>query len=399
MTPDIRIPGDRDRDDIARLLSTSLNFPLASAMARKDSFRLEDMRCAYVDDRPVANAAEFRFTRWFGGRGLACSGIWGVVTEPERRGAGLASACLGALMDDARRRGAPLTSLFPAVLEPYRRMGYELAGTFDEHQIALDDLPVVDAEDLPRVELADVDRDLDAIRAAYGRWVRSRNGTIEPDADFWRDRVIVRPWDEAARAIVIRDGDGVTGFAAFTRSPDASGHLGEIGFGLRCSMFFTTNNRALRAFIAYARGYRGVGRWLRWGGAPNDPLTLLVGVQAVADARRYRWMLRILDVAAAFEGRGYPRVDAEATFAVEDPRYPENAGPWRITVSAGEAKIGPADRHDRRPIPIGALSSFYAGYLRPHDAVALGLFDADDPAVDAFSVMLAGADPWCPFFF
>ena len=246
MTPDIRIPADRDRDDIARLLSTSLNFPLASAMARKDSFRLEDMRCAYVDDRPVANAAQFRFTRWFGGRGLACSGIWGVVTEPERRGAGLASACLGALMDDARRRGAPLTSLFPAVLEPYRRMGYELAGTFDEHQIALDDLPAIDAQDLPRIELADVDRDLDAIRDAYGRWVRSRNGTIEPDADFWRDRVIVRPWDEAARAVVIRDGDDVTGFAAFTRSPDASGHLGEIGFGLRCSMFFTTNDRAPR---------------------------------------------------------------------------------------------------------------------------------------------------------
>jgi predicted acetyltransferase len=196
------------------------------------------------------------------------------------------------------------------VLEPYQRMGYELAGTFDEHQIGLDDLPAVGTEGLPRVELADVDRDLDAIRAAYRCWVRSRNGAIEPDADFWRDRVIVRPWDEAARAVVIRDGDDVTGFAAFTRSPDPSGHLGEIGFGLRCSMFFTTNDLALRAFLAYARGYRGVGRWLRWGGAPNDPLTLLVGVQAVADARRYRWMLRILDVPAAFEGRGYPGVDA-----------------------------------------------------------------------------------------
>jgi predicted acetyltransferase len=399
MPAEIRVPREQDRDDIARLLSTSLNFPLAAAMARKETFHLDEMRSAYVDDRPVANAAEFRFTQWFGGRGLACSGIWGVVTEPERRGAGLASACLGGLMDDARRRAAPLTSLFPAVLEPYRRMGYELAGTFDEHQIALDDLPAVGTEGLPRVELADVDRDLDAIRAAYRRWVRSRNGTIEPDADFWRDRVIVRPWDEAARAVVIRDGDDVTGFAAFTRSPDPSGHLGEIGFGLRCSMFFTTNDLALRAFLAYARGYRGVGRWLRWGGAPNDPLTLLVGVQAVADARRYRWMLRILDVPAAFEGRGYPAVDAEATFAVEDARYPENEGPWRITVSAGEAKIGPADHHDRRPVPIGALSSLYSGYLRPHDAVALGLLDADDPAVEAFSVMLAGADPWCPFFF
>jgi predicted acetyltransferase len=128
-------------------------------------------------------------------------------------------------------------------------------------------------------------------------------------------------------------------------------------------------------------------------------MTLLVGAQAVEVARRYRWMLRILDVPAAFEGRGYPAIDAEATFAVDDPRYPENAGPWRVTVSAGEAKVGPAERHERRPLPIGILSSLYTGYLRAADAVALGFLDADDPAVEALAAMFSGPDPWCPFFF
>jgi predicted acetyltransferase len=400
MPVEIRIPRDDDRDDITRLLATALNFPLATAIARKHTFPLGDMRCAYVDGRPVANAAEFRFTQWFGGRGLATSGIWGVVTEPEHRGEGLASVCLGTLIDDARRRGDPLTSLFPAVLDPYRRSGYELAGTFDDHRIALDDLPEVAAADLPRVELVDVDRDLEAIRSAYRTWAKDRNGIVEPnDPAVWRDRFLDRPWDEASRAIVIREGDDVTGFAAFTRSSDPSGHLGDIGFGLRSNLFFMTDERALRAFIAYARGYRGVGSWLQWAGPPNDPLTLLVGVQAVTAVRRYRWMLRILDVASAFEGRGYPAIDAEATFAVDDPRYPENAGPWRLVVWGGEAKIGPADGHDRRPIPIGALSSIYSGYLRPADAVILGIFDADDPAVGALTTMLDGPDPWTPFFF
>src|SRR5207247_1997514 len=166
MPADVRVPRDDDRHDIARLLSTSLNFPLEAAMARKHIFDLADMRCAYEEGRPVANAAEFRFTQWFGGRGLATSGVWGVVTEPERRGAGLASACLGALMDDARRRGDPLTTLFPAVLEPYRRMGYELAGTFDEHRVALGDLPQSDARELPSVQLIDVERTADDAGAA-----------------------------------------------------------------------------------------------------------------------------------------------------------------------------------------------------------------------------------------
>src|SRR5262249_28879427 len=114
---------------------------------------------------------------------------------------------------------------------------------------------------------------------------------------------------------------------------------------------------------------------------------------------RYRWVLRILDVRCAFEGRGYPAIDAEATFAVEDTRYPENDGPWRLALSSGEAKVSAVDDHHRRPISIGALSSIFSGYLRPADAVVLGILDADDPAVGALTAMLDGPDPWCPFFF
>jgi hypothetical protein len=40
----------------------------------------------------------------------------------------------------------------------------------------------------------------------------------------------------------------------------------------------------------------------------------------------------------------------------------------------------------------------FTGYLRPADAVRLGLLDADDPSVDVLSRLLAGPDPWCPFF-
>jgi predicted acetyltransferase len=397
MPADIRVPREEDRDDVARLISTSLNFPLAAAMARKHTFPLEDMRCAYVDGRPVANAAESRFTQWFGGLGLATSGIWGVVTEPEHRGLGLASECVWALIDDARHRGDALTTLFPAVLEPYRKAGYELAGTYDELRIALDAIPAL-RSDL-RVELLDPDRDTDAVRAAYAGWARARNGVVEPGPEFWRDRILDRPWDEAARTVVVRDGAETVGFAAFTRSPDATGHLGEGGFGLKCSLFFATSDRALRALLSYARGHRGIGRWLQWGGAPNDPITLLVGVQAVTPMRRYRWMLRILDVPTAFEGRGYPAIDGEATFAVDDPRYAENAGPWRVIVSGGDAKIERTERHDRRPIPIGALSSLFTGYLRAADAVVLGVLDADDPVVPAFASMFDRPDPWTPFFF
>jgi predicted acetyltransferase len=398
MNAEVRIPTEADREQIARVLSTSLHFPLEAALTRSKTFQLDDIRCAYVDDRVVAAAAESPFTQWFGGNGLACSGVWGVATEPERRGAGFASACLGALMDNARRRGTPVTALFPAVVEPYRRLDYELAGTYDEFRVALDALPAVDTHDLPIVELAEVERDQEAIMACYARWLARRNGTIEPDARFWRTRLLERPWDEWHRAVVARDDGAISGFATFTRANDSSGHL-SFGFGLKCSMFVAEDDRALRALIAYARGYRGLGRWLGWSGPPNDPMTIIVGVQAVEVVDRYRWMLRVLDVRAALEGRGYPPIDAEATFAIDDPRYEENTGVWRLQLSAGEPKVEQALSHDRRTISIGTFSSMFSGYLRPVDAVHLGYLDRDDPAVVALDAMLAGADPWCPFFF
>jgi len=398
MTADVRIPAEGDREQIARVLSTSLHFPLEAALTRSKTFQLDDIRCAYLDDRVVATAAEFPFTQWFGGSGLASSGVWGVATEPERRGEGLASACLGVLMDDAKRRGTPVTALFPAVIEPYRRLGYELAGTYDEFRVALDALPAVDTHDLPAVELAEVERDQDAIMACYARWLARRNGTIEPDATFWRTRLLERPWDEWHRAVVARDDGTITGFAIFARANDSSGYL-SFGFGLKCSMFVAEDDRALRALIAYASGYRGLGRWLGWSGPPNDPMTLLVGVQAVTPHDRYRWMLRILDVRAALEDRGYPPIDAEATFAIQDPRYAENAGVWRVQLSTGEPKVEQAPSHDRRPLSIGAFSSMFSGYLRPDDAVHLGYLDRADPAVDGLTSMFSGPDPWCPFFF
>lgn len=398
MEADVRIPSEDDREQIARVLSTSLNFPVEGALERKDRFPIEDMRAAYVDGIVAATAGEFRFTQWFGGRGLACSGIWGVATVPERRGVGLASATVGAVMDIARDRGDPLTALYPAVLEPYRSLGYELAGTWDAHRIALDALPAPSRRDLPEVRLVDADRDLDDVMACFARWARTNDGAVEPDARFWRQRLLERPWDDTFRAVVVDDGGRITGAASFTRKADASGHL-DIGFGLEHLVFVTEDARALDAMIAYARGHRGVGRWLQWVGPPNDPLTLLVGVQAVEVHQRYRWMLRLLDVPAAFAGRGYPAIDAEATFAVEDPRYPANAGPWTLEVRGGSASVHPAPGHDRRPVPITALSSLFTGYLRPRDAVRLGILDADDPAVDALGALLAGPDPWCPFFF
>jgi predicted acetyltransferase len=400
MTADIRTPPEEDRHQVVELLRASLNFPRDWVEARGPTMPLEDYRCAYRGDRIVAVAAGYRFRQWFGGCDLPMSGIYAVATLPEHRGRGSASAAVLQILREAREEGMSVSSLYPAVVRPYRTLGYELGGTFSEHRLSLDAIPADLGGDLPTVELLDPDRDLAGLKACYREWIRHGNGPLEPTDDHWWTRRILRPFGEAiSRSVAVRGHDGsIEGFAAFRYTDAEGGHL-DVDFGLECLAFATTTDRATRALLAYFRSFRGVGLWVQWCGPSEDPLSVVVPEQNIATPFRYRWMLRLLDVRNALAQRGYPPIDAEVVVAIDDPRFPENAGPWRLIVRSGEASVEPAPSAHVRPLTIGILSSMFSGYLRVHDAVRMGYLDRDDPAVPGLRQLFAGADPWCPFFF
>ncbi len=400
MTMDIRTPAEEDREQLVDVLRTSLNFTRAWADDRGPVMPLPDYRCAYVDGRIVATAAGFRFRQWFGGRDLPMSGIYAVATLPEHRGTGSASAVVLQVLREARDAGMSVSALYPAVVRPYRRLGYELGGSFSEHRLNLNAIPSDLGQGLPAVELLDPERDLDGLRACYRASIRHGNGPLEPTDDAWWSRRILRPFGEGiSRAVAVRGRDGsIEGFAAFRYMDAEGGHL-DIDFGLGCLAFAATSDRAIRAILAYFRSFRGVGIWVQWCGPPEDPIALLLPEQDIATPFRYRWMFRLLDVPGALAQRGYPAIDADVVVAVEDPQFPENAGPWRLVVRGGEPSVEPAPGVDVRPLSIGILSSLFTGSLRVPDAVRLGYLDGGDPAVPALQQLLAGADPWCPFFF
>ena len=400
MTADIRTPGEDDRAQVIDVLRTSLNFPRAWAEERGATTPLADYRCAYDGDRIVATAAGFRFRQWFGGRDLPMSGIYAVATLPEHRGTGLGSAAVLQVLRDARDEGATVSALYPAVLRPYRSIGFELGGTFSEHRLSLDAIPSDLGADLPPVVELDADRDLEGLKACHREWARQGNGTIEPTDDDWWSRRILRPFGDAiSRAVVVRaDVGSVEGFAAFRYTDAEGGHL-EIDFGLECMAFCAVTERATRALLAYFRSFRGVGLWVQWCGPPEDPIALLVPEQRITTPFRFRWMLRLLDVPIALATRGYPPIDADVVVAVDDPAFPENAGPWRLSVRGGEASVEPAPDARGEALPVGILSSLFSGFLTVPDAVRLGYLRRDDPAVPGLQLLLAGPAPWCPFFF
>ncbi len=385
MTTDIRTPAEEDREQLVDVLRTSLNFTRAWADDRGPVMPLPDYRCAYVDGRIVATAAGFRFRQWFGGRDLPMSGIYAVATLPEHRGTGSASAVVLQVLREARDAGMSVSALYPAVVRPYRRLGYELGGSFSEHRLNLNAIPSDLGQGLPAVELLDPERDLEGLRACYRASIRHGNGPLEPTDDAWWSRRILRPFGEGiSRAVAVRGRDGsIEGFAAFRYMDAEGGHL-DIDFGLGCLAFAATSDRAIRAILAYFRSFRGVGIWVQWCGPPEDPIALLLPEQDIATPFRYRWMFRLLDVPGALAQRGYPAIDADVVVAVEDPQFPENAG--RVAVGRSrrraERRARPrrrrpaaVDRHPVEPvhrIPAGARRGppWVPGWRRPRRAGA-----------------------------
>jgi predicted acetyltransferase len=200
------------------------------------------------------------------------------------------------------------------------------------------------------------------------------------------------------RAVVARDETGdVRGYVSFVKE-QAPGDF-RVSFNMACGHLVAGDADALWSLLGYLRGFRGLGQSLSFVGAPADPLTLVVAEQRVKPTRTIRWMLRLLDVPRALEQRGYPRVSGEATVAVDDPQFADNRGPWRIRADAGTVRVTRAEGRERPPVHIRTLSSLFSGYLSAHDAVRLGLLDADDPAVPLLSALFAGPAPFMLDFF
>jgi predicted acetyltransferase len=395
---EIATPAEEHRDQVANVLHVSLNLGHGFLEHRAPKLPLERFRCAFEGDRVIGVAAERSLRQRFGGRELETSGIWGVGTLPEHRGTGIATRAVGRLLHEARERGAALSALYPATLRPYRGLGYELAGTYTEHRVALDDLPRGGGP-LP-IEEYDPSRDLDAVRACYRRAMEAHNGLIDCDEpSWWPERIMGNPIPEHLhRAVVARTAHGeVEAYASFVHEKD-DGDL-DVTFRLACRHLVASSLDGIASLLGYFRGFRGLGRTLQFTGPPADPLAMLVEEQRLRPTWTFRWMLRLLDVRAALQGRGYPPLSGEALVAVEDGMFPDNRGPWRVVARDGTVEVSTAEGAHVRPIPIGIFSAMYSGFLSPFDAARLGIMDADDPAVPVLARLLAGPAPFMLDFF
>src|SRR6476661_488500 len=86
----------------------------------------------FEDGELVARVVGNEFRSWFHGVEVPTCGVGGVTVVAERRGNGLLHPLFAAMLDEAAAtRGEVISTLFPTAPGIYRRLGYEIGGSYD----------------------------------------------------------------------------------------------------------------------------------------------------------------------------------------------------------------------------------------------------------------------------
>lgn len=349
---EIRALGTGDIDAVLDIRARS--FGLESAERGVRWQRLADPALAagrylggFDGDRLVATARVIEFSQWWRGRAVSMGGVASVTVAPEDRGRGAGRQIMTAALQRCAELGHPVSMLYPATAPLYRSVGWEHAGARYVIELRAEDLRTLPAAEPVAVRRAGPE---DAAQvAATIRRVHEAAGDSGPV-----------DWGEAAWRVFLADE------RRFYYLADD----GFVGYGwadgtetLQVEMIVAGSERTLRALWGIVGSGSSIAKTVRACVGPYDPALWLLRERTTERVTHERWMLRVVDAAAAIAARGYPEpVCAEVPLMIDDLQRPGNAGSWRLTVKGGHGWL------DRAPEAPGAirlaargLAALYAG--------------------------------------
>lgn len=338
--------------------------------------------------RLIAKAVDLEHSYWYGGRLLPGSGVAGVAVVPERRGSGVLAQVLGALLEATRERGALVSALFPTAATPYRRLGWERAGSLVWTALptaALAGLGRPSAVRLRPAEPADVPGILETYRAC----AREGNGLLDRSGPLFDENPaeVLDGFD--AVTVAVGPGGAIDGYVSCERGRGYDADAVLTVFDLVGRTPETT--RALLALLGY---WRSVTPTLHLRLAEPDPAWLLTGMEGARVHSAQAWMFRLVDAAGALAARGWPEhLSGSVELELHDGLAPWNAGRVRLELEAGRAQVTPGGSGAVLLGPNG-LAALFAGAIPPAIARRAGLLTGGDDRTDAFlTAAFAGPRP------
>lgn len=390
MDVEVRRLGPAEGRAVARLSGEAFGVPDGPAGGGDHERDLDQpgFRWWGVADGPrlVAQAADRAYDGWFGGRVLPVAGIAGVTVAAEVRGRGVLGPLLLTLLEQARERGAVVSTLFPSAPGIYRRTGYETIVTTQEVDVPSSVLTALPAS--PHVTLRRAEeQDAEAVRRVYDAWAAGVDGPLTR-------RGVSFPASDAelvgahTGVTLAEDADGrVLGYAAWTRGSGRG-----TGPELSVSDLVAGRTDAYAALLRALGSFSSVASTVRLRTSGHDLARLLLPATSWAPVVEELYMLKVLDVAAAFTGgRCAPGLGWQGTFTLAGDVLPGLDGAYAVVAEGGRLTCGRASATDDRTLAPRGLALLVTGALPCRDLRVLGLLNGGDPAQDGdWDALVAG---------
>lgn len=343
----------------------------------------ENLRLLREEGRVAGTLVYIRMGQWFGGRSVPIIGVGGVGVSPVHRGHGTATRLMQGLLREARASGAPLSTLYPATQPLYRRVGYEHAGARFEVRAQVPALVLGERSlSLRAIE----PRDEAAITALYHRHAQARPGWLDRGSLVWGR--VRAPRHETAHGYLVEGASGVEGYLYVVRR-----QLDPLRQELGVTDLVASTPAAARRLFSFLGDHHSLAKEAVWFGGADDPMLMLLREQSYSVKLHFHWMVRVLDVAAALEARGWPAGMAGALhLEVEDDLFPENRGRFVLEVEDGGARVKRGGE-GRMRLHVRALASLYSGFYPAEGLRAIGALEADEPSVRAAMQLFSGPQP------
>jgi predicted acetyltransferase len=395
MEPVLRHP-ETDEEAAAcwQLLVRAFGFPRDDTDSFVEKLDKQRALAVFVGTEVAAFSRIRPFGQFWGGRRVAMGGHSPVGASPEFRGRGFGSMVTAGHFEDLRDRGEPIAGLHPASTALYRGVGFGLAGVWAHHKVPARSLQMLRPTGaVTRRGTAD---DIPAVKDLYRAHAPRHDGHLDRP-DVWWERFFEKLDQDTYLYVVDGERPGtLAGYVIYHQGARPE------GWGYR---IVVQDMVAPEVDVAHAL-YRLLGSsstmtdniYLR---GPNEhPLLLMLPEQDLVPEDPLRFMVRIVDMAGAFEARGYaPGTNLAADFELEDKDCPWNTGRWRLTVEDGHPAMAKGGSGSIKATPT-ALATLFSGYMSAWDLSAAGaLSGAAERDLQALAHAFAGPTPWMPEIF
>lgn len=371
-------------EELAELLGLAFHFPPADAPAWWDRGGDDQLRLLETaDGRLAGTLMQIPMGHFLlGGRVSAC-GVAGVAVAHEFRGRGAGTWMMREALRGMRADGYAISSLYPSTIPLYRKAGYELAGIYATTRIPLRAVGVRSGG--LRVRPA-TEADHAPTEALYRRVAAQQHGWLDRGRYLWSR--VRHPRSGPAHGFVVEGPEGIEGYLWYVDQP---------GQGWKADMVCTDLLAATPAGGRELLGLLAANGTMHEAAVchlpPDDPVLQLVPEHCFRSHTEERWMVRVLDPAAAVAQRGWPAATAGALeLELSDDLFPENEGCWRLEVTGGAARLERGGRGSVR-LDVRQLAQLLTGYQTPAGLARSGLVEAPPADLALAAALFAAPQP------